>query len=610
MTQLSSKQGDAMFAKALGGRGFGPGGAGGKPTPAPPPPKTLREGDIDLGRASNGDPVGLHLGKLIEGRLLIQGNSGAGKSMLLRRIFEQAFGRVQELLLDPEGEFSTLAERFDVAVFSALDVERIGGRNFALHMREHRYSAVLDLSDETTEDRLQLVSDIIEGLIDAPERFWFPMLVLIDEAQTLAPHYDTGDVQPHIRKRAISTLANMMVRGRKRGVAGVIASARIAETSKAVVSKATNVIVGRTIFDRDLERAGAALGMTAGSSRPLRTLSDGEFMCLGPALGGPKRIRFKAGPVQTRHKGDAPEVETPPSMTAAESAALLRQLPSIEHEEQAAPAATGKRGRAPRQWQKAEDDIIRAGYAAHLPVLQICQQLVAAGHRSVSVSGLSTRAHALGLASVRAAVQFCDEEDEIIKNAYAREVRLTDIIELLAERGFERGRVSIQMRAIHLGITRDRVNYWTEPEKKIAIEGLEAGTPYREIIQNLKAAGYERGNTAIFKFAQRHGYSRKGEGWSAEDIEKLKELYEQKIPVKEISEILGKPIASIRTRASNLGLKQRVAWSDREYEILNEAHERGDSLTHAAQLIGRPYPNVARVASTLGLSFSKRGAGK
>lgn len=67
-----------------------------------------------------------------------------------------------------------------------------------------------------------------------------------------------------------------------------------------------------------------------------------------------------------------------------------------------------------------------------------------------------------------------------------------------------------------------------------------------------------------------------------------------------------KPIASVRTRASNLGLKQRVAWSEREYEILREAHAAGESLTAAAQRIGRPYPNVARVATNLQLDFRRQ----
>jgi len=127
MTVMDARAADSAFGAALAGRGFGVGGSGAPKPPAPPEPRPLREGSIELGRMSNGDVVGLDLGKLIEGRLLIQGNSGAGKSMLLRRIFEQAFGRVQQLLVDPDGEFSTLAEKLDVAVLSAADVLRVGG---------------------------------------------------------------------------------------------------------------------------------------------------------------------------------------------------------------------------------------------------------------------------------------------------------------------------------------------------------------------------------------------------------------------------------------------------------------------------------------------------
>ena len=57
--------------------------------------------------------IGLDLQKLIEGKLLIQANSGGGKSWLLRRILEQSHGKVQQIVLDPEGEFGTLREKFD-----------------------------------------------------------------------------------------------------------------------------------------------------------------------------------------------------------------------------------------------------------------------------------------------------------------------------------------------------------------------------------------------------------------------------------------------------------------------------------------------------------------
>jgi GTPase SAR1 family protein len=589
---------EQKLASLMGGRAFD-----GKTAPATAIIPALRDGDLHLGDTAANIPIGINLAKLIDGRLLIQGNSGAGKSMLLRRLFEQAFGRVQQLLIDSDGEFSTLAENFDVAVLAAIDVLRVGPRKFALHLREHRYSAVLDLSDATSEQRLDIVADVAAGLIDAPERHWHPLLVLVDEAQTFAPHYDTGDVEADTRKRAIAALADLMGRGRKRGIAGVIATQRLAETSKAVVSKATNIIAGRTIFDRDLERAGALLGFTVGQSRPLRTLTDGEFLCLGPAIAGPKRVRFRTGPVKSRHKGRAPTMVEPPKITAAAAAGLLKSLPPAAAS--SAPAGPGhapKRGRRGRDWLQAEDQIIRDGYNNGASIAQIGAQLAAIGF-STSTANISTRAHALGLTSAKAAVAWTDREDEIIRDGYVREVKLMDIVGLLEAEGFHRGRVAVQMRAINLNITRDRVNYWTEAEKEIALRGLEDGTPYREIIANLKAAGFHRGSTSIFKFATKHNFKRGPDPWTHEEIAKMTELYKQKTPVKQIAEILQKPIAAIRSRASNMGLKQRVAWSEEEYEILRRCHEDGESLGMASQKIGRPYPNVARVAIDIGLNF-------
>ncbi|MER8387282.1 DUF87 domain-containing protein [Mesorhizobium sp. M1380] len=564
------------------------------------PARPITDSDIHIGATSKGEPVGIDLAKLIDGRLLIQGNSGAGKSMLLRRLFEKAFGRVQQLLIDPDGEFSTLKEHFDVAVLTAADISRIGGEVFAHHLREHRYSAVLDLSDATSEDRLDIVADLAEGLLTAAEQFWHPLLVLVDEAQTLAPHYDTGDVTADTRKRSTAMLADLMGRGRKRGIAGVIATQRIAETAKAVVSKATNVVVGRTIFDRDLERAGALLGFTLGHSRALRTLADGEFLAIGPAIAGPRRIRFKAGSVLSRHKGRSPEIVAPPSISAADAAALLLKVPDAARQVDIDHRSPGKRGRS---WDAGEDQIIKAGYADKLPVRQVADRLEAAGFRRRSVSGISMRAHDLGLVSSAFKADWCEEEDQILVDAYAREVKIIDITTLLAEASYERGRVSVQMRAIALGITRDRVNYWTEPEKAIAIAGLQSGKPYREILQDLRDAGFERGHTAIFKFAAKNNFNRAPDPWTHEDIEKLRELYAAKKPVKEIAAALGKPIASVRTRASNLGLKQRTAWTPEEYQLLQAASERGDSLIDTAASLGRPYVNVARQAAVLKLSF-------
>ena len=59
------------------------------------------------------DDCTINLNKLIATRMLINANSGGGKSWLLRLIAEQAFGHVQVIILDPEGEFASLREKFD-----------------------------------------------------------------------------------------------------------------------------------------------------------------------------------------------------------------------------------------------------------------------------------------------------------------------------------------------------------------------------------------------------------------------------------------------------------------------------------------------------------------
>src|SRR6185503_18056642 len=53
------------------------------------------------------------LDKLITTRMLISANSGGGKSYLIRKILEEAHGKVQQIILDLEGEFATLREDYD-----------------------------------------------------------------------------------------------------------------------------------------------------------------------------------------------------------------------------------------------------------------------------------------------------------------------------------------------------------------------------------------------------------------------------------------------------------------------------------------------------------------
>src|SRR5277367_3907716 len=66
---------------------------------------------ILLGKSDTHD-ITIDLDTLIGTRLLVTASSGGGKSETLRRILEQAVGHVQCIVIDPEGEFSTLREKY------------------------------------------------------------------------------------------------------------------------------------------------------------------------------------------------------------------------------------------------------------------------------------------------------------------------------------------------------------------------------------------------------------------------------------------------------------------------------------------------------------------
>src|SRR3546814_2006669 len=104
--------------------------------------------NIDMGMAG-GEPAMLDLEELLATRLLVQGNSGSGKSHLLRRLIEQSAEWVQQAIIDPEGDFVTLADRYGHIVIEAADYSEADVQRVAARIREQdRKSTRLNSSHE------------------------------------------------------------------------------------------------------------------------------------------------------------------------------------------------------------------------------------------------------------------------------------------------------------------------------------------------------------------------------------------------------------------------------------------------------------------------------
>src|SRR3546814_5474665 len=73
---------------------------------------------------------------------------------------------------------------------------------------------------------MRCAAAFLAGLFDAPREHWYPALVIVDEAQLFAPS-GAAEVSEDARRGSLSAMANLMSRGRKRGLAGVIATQRL-----------------------------------------------------------------------------------------------------------------------------------------------------------------------------------------------------------------------------------------------------------------------------------------------------------------------------------------------------------------------------------------------
>ncbi len=281
---------------------------------------------IEMGTAS-GAPATLDLEELLATRLLVQGNSGSGKSHLLRRLLEQSAPWVQQCIIDPEGDFVTLADKFGHLVVDAVrsehELTRIAGR-----VRQHRVSVVVNLEGLEAEQQMRAAAAFLGGMFDAERDHWYPVLVVVDEAQLFAPTA-AGEVADEARKLSLGAMTNLMCRGRKRGLAGVIATQRLAKLAKNVAAEASNFLMGRTFLDIDMARAADLLGMDRRQAEMFRDLNRGHFVALGPALSR-RPLPIAIGTVETQARSTSPKLTPLPD--APQDAAELIFAPVSEEE--------------------------------------------------------------------------------------------------------------------------------------------------------------------------------------------------------------------------------------------------------------------------------------
>lgn len=275
--------------------------------------------------------IGIDTPKLMGSRLLVQANSGGGKSWLLRRILEQSHKQKQQIVIDPEGEFSTLREKYDyVLVAKGGDVPadpKTAGL-LAHKLLEMNVSAIIDLYELLPDQRKLFVKNFLDAMVNAPKKLWHDCLVILDEAHTFAP--EKGD------SVALDSVIALATLGRKRGYCLIPATQRLSKLHKDVAAECNNKLIGRTNLDIDIKRAGEELGFTSKEDlQSFRRLDAGEFYAYGTAISG-EVIKVKVGDVETTHPTSGGKISkkvTPPTARIKKVLGALADLPEEARQE-------------------------------------------------------------------------------------------------------------------------------------------------------------------------------------------------------------------------------------------------------------------------------------
>ncbi len=227
-----------------------------------------------------GTVINLH--DLIKSRLLIQANSGGGKSAIARMIMEKSHGKVPFIVLDIEGEYYTLKELFDDIIViggqhadAPISIEL--GKQLPKFLLENELSVVLDISDMEMSERRRFARVFLESLMALPQQYWKPILVFLEECHSLAGEQDKYESGPAVK--------DLMSRGRKRGYCGIPITQRISKLHKDVAAECNNKFIGRTYLDIDMERAAKELGFSKSDDKlKLRKLQPGCFYAFGTSI--------------------------------------------------------------------------------------------------------------------------------------------------------------------------------------------------------------------------------------------------------------------------------------------------------------------------------------
>lgn len=282
---------------------------------------------MKIGKTLQNKRFDLNLERLITGRTFICSMSRFGKSYTVRKICEELFGKTGIIILDPEGEYSSLRELYPYLII---------GRDIPLNPQDAEL-----LAEETLNSDLSLICDFsmvnmidqqdftiafIDKLMELETKLKKSYLIIVEEADEFIPEKGT------FKAGTLHSMINLCKKGRKRGLGVILISQRPAFISKYALSQCNNKAIGHTEWSVDLKLFKDYLRLSDEAINTIRTLDPGQFyfqgdFCLSDFV--------QIDQVKTTHLGETPKVIPPaPKELRRVLADLQTKIKEIEKKEE------------------------------------------------------------------------------------------------------------------------------------------------------------------------------------------------------------------------------------------------------------------------------------
>jgi len=248
--------------------------------------------------------LNLNLEDLIGQCIAILGIRGSGKSNTAGVIFEELLQNNYPLsIVDIEGEYFGLKEKYEVLVVGTgegveIEIDAGCAGEIAQVSMEQNVPVVLDLSGFLSDERTELLKAYLSSLWTLAGTLRKPYMIGIEEAHEFIPQ--------GVKNELKEMIARIALRGRKRGLGGIVVSQRSAKVDKDVLSQAGMLFLHRVVHEVDMRVYGELLPWRKSEVKEIiNSLDTGDCIYMNGDSILPIYVRERA----TFHAGFTPSLE-------------------------------------------------------------------------------------------------------------------------------------------------------------------------------------------------------------------------------------------------------------------------------------------------------------